>query len=328
LQSAPSVERAAPEQEADSEAQITQRLLEQNPGEVLTFTVAEAEELGYSFELRSSLEVCSLDSGFQGFDSPQAAAEGALTADDYPECALDRSNIQSFTIGLAEPTSNHDTSPYHHSGQVTGAYNFKGAEGTFKVKDITDLAHPGTGEQFVVDRLLVKKQANPSACQKPTDGDRWTEVGWSEHSNNTNARLIYTWSTEDCAWSTYFPALTDGQFYVFRARQYQSGIRTAILSGTTWVVLQDYDQPDCVPSQGEAVCAVEDYVEVFSTVTGNHPDWSGTIGNMDLQLWKANDNWIPWGNSIQTITGDVAPYKRCGVSNFDSFTVEKTAASC
>ncbi|MEO8293314.1 MAG: hypothetical protein ABI635_09260 [Actinomycetota bacterium] len=304
---------------------ITAEVIDNHPGEILILSFSDVENMGYKgIYPPSDLSTCTPDLNFKGYETADDAAKAAAEADQRPACAVDPTTI-TFVIGAPAATSNHTTQPYHHNGQQT-ADNFQGGWGTFKVKDVTSLGHPGNGTQFLADRILVKKTTSPTACEDPNATVRWAETGWSEASWRSNTRFVYTWGTTDCMWRYYDEyALTDGNFYSWRVfRLSGGGLRTALLWDGTWNVLNDYNGPDCFNAAGDvAVCAVEDYVEIYTAVDNNHPDWTGTIGNKNLQLRKFNDSWIPWGSGVTTYTGDVSPYVYCMVSKYDDFTVQK-----
>lgn len=312
----------------ESDAALTARLLEANGGEPMTFEQDEAVRLGYQHVfVKDDLPSCPDIADFAGYKSSEELAAAAKLADSRSDCVIADPKIE-FVIGGKPPTSNHSTDPYHHNGQQTSA-DYRGGKGNFLVKDIADLSHQsGAGQQFVVDRILVKKEADQAGqCAGTT---RWAEAGWGEHAWEANVRRIYTFSTTDCAWRWYSNfALTDGNYYAFRVMHENSGdMRTAVLWNGNWTVLTDYPGPDCVGPNGSSLCATEAYVEVFTAVTGNHPSWSGKIHDDELSLFRDGGNWGAWTGSDPTTTGDVSPYTRCAEGSLSHFSAISAGGSC
>lgn len=315
---------------AGSDAELTARLVAANGGEPLTFDQDEAAQLGYrNVFVDDNLPTCPDSVAFDGYESSEALATAVKVADSRGDCVLADPEFH-FVIGGNPPTSNHVTEPYHHNGQQTSP-NYRGGKGNFLVKDISNLSHqPDAGQQFVVDRILVKKETQQSGSQCYTPTGKWAEAGWAEHAWEVNERRIYTWSTDDCAWRWYDDfTLTDGNYYAFRVKHVNAGdLRTAVLWNDKWTVLTDYPGPDCVGPNGNSKCATEAYVEIFTAVDGNHPSWSGKIHDDDLSLFRDGGNWGAWVGSDPTAIGEVRPYTRCSEGSLSHFSVVAAGGSC
>jgi hypothetical protein len=234
-----------------------------------------------------------------------------------PSCAVDPAGGH-VAVGWPEPHYGPpppDGQGYHWVGYSTDHFNFAGSK---IVVDVTnpDVDH-GTGSpwQFVASRVLTRRE-----------NGEWIEVGWIEISSEANDRLVYTYNNG----TYYLPPnhpLTDGSSYAFRSVNCTVGGDDRqcvdIWWAGSWERLDNDDGADCRWDTGNAVCAVEEFTEIYTEGNG-HPDITSASGNnridfYDTELRTDSATWTQWTQDSTASGPYDTGYRTCAINHYYRF---------
>jgi hypothetical protein len=93
-----------------------------------------------------------------------------------------------------------------------------------------------------------------------------------------------------------------------------------------WERLDNDNGADCRNTAGTAICAVEQFTEIYTKGNG-HPDLTGTSSNRvdwrESELRTDDASWIDWTRpSIKGGPFDVG-YRTCGINDYYRFFIVK-----
>lgn len=165
-------------------------------------------------------------------------------------------------------------------------------------------------------------------------GGPWLEIGWAEHSDRTSTSPeVYSYDTEEGGVWRFpgYPPLTVGSFYAFRTRNCtinndDKQCAEVYWSGA-WNLVDYSNAADCRNAQGTAICAAEEFTEIYSDHTGSlHPDLTPGSGDnrVDWRSTRLRTNagsWVSW--TASSSKGNVSPYDTCLINAYYRFYVLK-----
>lgn len=277
------------------------------------YTYGELRSMGYDPDPgltpeEVGLPVCKPDPTWPGLREDSPPAPDAPTG-----CVADVTKFE-FAVGFPPPHAG-----YHWNGYRTNARSYAGGKVEIEVRDPSvDHDLPSGTEEFVANRVLT---------QTSTTSD-WLEVGWAEVSWKDNNQYVYSYDTEEGTWG--FPGgynLTTGSYYAFRTRNCtvnnddrQCG---ELFWSGQWQLIRNSDPGDCRKPDGAAMCAVEEFTEVFSEDTNTpHPNLTGTSGGNVID-WRNTElrtdagSWVTW--TAPSEKGTQTAYDTCPIKAYYRF---------